>query len=113
MSDSTKGCSCSGNGSTICGGRKTPFQITGNLEDYNEAIDRPLQEVEDDFGYDATSKFVPTGMAMLKFSTLLCALDWHLYSTGHVTEQEAREKIKWAADLMDKKFDIEYERLPQ
>lgn len=92
---------------------KTPYQVSGNLEDFREAIDFPLQHVEDSFAYDATSKFVPLGMAMIKFSLLLEALDWHLYHSGEVTETQAREKIKWAADLMDKKFDIEYERLPR
>jgi hypothetical protein len=46
-------------------------------------------------------------------AVLLEALDWHLYSTNTITMEYAREKIKWAAKLMDKKFDIEYERLPQ
>jgi hypothetical protein len=92
---------------------KTTYQMTQNMADYDPAIDQPLEHVIEDFGYDATSCHVPTGMAMLKFAALLEALDWHAYSTGKITLEEARAKIKWAADLMDKKFDIEYRRLPQ
>jgi hypothetical protein len=87
--------------------------MTQNMQDYNPAIDSPLEHVVDSFGYDATSPFVPHGMALLKFAMLLEALDWHWYHTGQVTEAEVREKVKWAAELMDKKFDITYQRLPQ
>jgi len=107
-----KECNSSPNGSTTCGG-KTPFQVSGNMADYDPAIDESLEMVENDFGYDVTSEHVPTGMAMLKMATFLEALDWHLYSTQTITMEEARQKIKWAADLMDKKFDIEYKRLPR
>ena len=92
---------------------KTVYQMTQNMQDFDPAVDTSLEHVIEDFGYDATSKFVPLGMAMLKMATLLEALDWHLYHTGQINEAQAREKIKWAADLMDKKFDIEYQRLPQ
>lgn len=83
------------------------------MDDWHPALDQTLDEVINDFGYDATSCHVPTGMAMLKMATLLEALDWHLYAKGDITMEYAREQIKWAADLMDKKFDIEYKRLPQ
>lgn len=92
---------------------KTVYQMTQNMQDYNPAVDAPLQHVIDDFAYDATSAFVPHGMALLKFAVLLEALDWHWYHTGQVSEEEVRAKVKWAADLMDKKFDITYQRLPQ
>ena len=92
---------------------KTRYQTTKDINDFNPAVDASLEHVIEDFGYDATSKFVPLGMAMIKMAYLLEALDWHLYHTGQVTETQAREKIKWAADLMDKKFDIKYQRLPQ
>jgi hypothetical protein len=109
-----KDCNCSPNGSATCGGDvKTPFGLSGNLSDYNPAIDQPLQAVEDDFGYGATSEFVPTGVVMGKMSDLLIALDWHIYATKTITLEEARQKIKWAAELMDKKFDLEYQRLPR
>lgn len=100
------------NGSPTCGG-KTPFQLSGQLIDYNFAIDQSLQVVEDDFGYGATSEFVPTGVVMGKMADLLTALDWHLYATKTISMEHARQKIKWAAELMDKKFDLEYKRLPQ
>ncbi len=92
---------------------KTAYSISGNIADFNPAIDDPFEHVVDNFGYDVTSNHVPLGMAILKMATLLEAIDWHLYATGILSEKEAREKIKWAADLMDKKFDITYERLPQ
>jgi hypothetical protein len=92
---------------------RTPYQMSQNMQDYDPAIDAPLEHVIDDFGYDATSCHVPTGMAMLKFATLLEALDWHWCNTKTIDEVFVREKIKWASDLMDKKFDIPYERLPQ
>lgn len=115
----TKECNSSPNGSAICGGKSlkrsgtTPFQISGNLKDWDEALDQPLKDIEMEFEYDSTSEHVPTGVAMLRFATLLQALDWHMYSTGDITSEYAREKIKWASELMDKKFDIEYKRLPQ
>lgn len=92
---------------------KTVYQITQNMQDFNPAVDTSLEHVIEDFRYDATSKFVPIGMAILKMATLLEALDWHLHYTGQVNESQSREKIKWAAELLDKKFDLEYQRLPQ
>lgn len=103
-------------GSPTCGGKRqvrTPYQMTQNIQDYNPAIDQPLEYVIEDFGYDVTSSHVPTGMAMLKFAMLLEALDWHWYSTKSVDGKFVREKINWASELMDKKFEMEYERLPQ
>lgn len=91
----------------------TPFQRSGNMDDYNPALDQTLQEVIDIFESDATSAFVPTGIAILRFSELLEALDWNLYATKTITLEDAREKIRKAANLMDKKFDIEYKRLPR
>lgn len=110
-----KECNCSPNTSETCGGNKvvTPFTLSGDIKDWSPAVDQALDVVIADFQCDATSEFVPTGMAMLKFATLLEALDFHAYHTGQVTLEQSRETIKWAAELMDKKFEIEYKRLPQ
>lgn len=105
-------CNSLSNGSETSGG-KTPFQRSGNLEDFNEAIDQPFEVVVSEFAADASLNEVPLGMAILRFATLLEAIDHHLYYTGEMTLAEARERIRWAANLMDKKFDLDYRKLPQ
>lgn len=92
---------------------KTAYQISGNFDHYSEGIDTPLEDLLAEFEYDCTSQHVPLGIAMLRFGSILEALDWHLYATQKVSYETAREKIKWAADLMDKKFDVKYEKLPR
>jgi len=91
----------------------TPFILSGDMKDWNPAIDQTFDVVLASFEYDVTSEYVPLGVAMLKFAELLEALDWHLYVTGKITVFDAREKIKWASGLMDKKFDIDYKKLPR
>lgn len=110
-----KECKPSPRCSDTCGGKEigTPSGLAGNIADWHPALDQTLDEVLNDFAYDAESSHVPTGLAILKMATLMEALDWHLYAVGDITMGYAREQIKWAAELMDKKFDIEYERLPQ
>lgn len=91
----------------------TRFQRTQNIQDYDEAVDQDLDVLLMDFEYGATHTCVPTGVTMNKMGVLLQALDWHLYVIQDITEDYVREKIKWAAALMDKKFELPYERLPQ
>jgi hypothetical protein len=80
---------------------------------FDDALDLPLEVTIAAFEADATSECVPLGMALIRFSMLLSALDYNLYHTGEVSMEEARIRVKWASELMDKKFDIPYERLPQ
>lgn len=110
-----KECKPSPSGLGTCGGKEveTPYQLSKNIDDWHPALDRTLDEVLFDFKYSATECHVPTGIAMLKLATLLESLDWHLCSLRDISKNYAREQIKWASELMDKKFDLEYERLPR
>ena len=81
--------------------------------DFNEITDMPLSWHRDNFDADCSLSSVPLGMAICRFSDLLLAIDHHLYHTGEVNEQQAREMIRDAAVKMDGKFDIPYEQLPQ
>ena len=92
---------------------KTPYEMSGDINDWHPALDQTLDEILYEFEGDATCSHVPTGLVMLKFANLLEALDWHIHATKTITMEYAREQIQWAAELMDKKFDIPYERLPQ
>ena len=92
---------------------KTLYQKTHRMKDFSHAADQPFERVCDVFAAEASSTHVPTGMAMLKMAILLEAIDYHVYITKELTLDEAREKIRWAAKLMDEKFDLEYKRLPQ
>lgn len=100
--------------SDISGGEPmTPYKRSGKLKDYNPAIDEPLAMVKLEFSSDASSRYVPIGMTMLKFACLLEALDWHLYATHEITLDDARKIIRWASQKMDQRFDIDYTPLPQ
>jgi len=83
------------------------------LIDWNPAVDQSLDDVEDDFRHATSMEYVPVGVAILKFATLLEALDWHVYATRKITLEDARGTIKWAAELMDEKFDLDFKKLPQ
>ena len=82
-------------------------------EDFDEITELPLEWHQENFDADATLPTVPLGMAICRFSNLLLAIDYHLYHTGEINEEQARERIREAAKKMDAKFDIPYEKLPQ
>ena len=93
---------------------KTPFELSGDIKDLNEVWDQSFEVIKADFEADATLPTVPLGMALIKFSTLLLKLDALLYwQSPMISEEDARKTIKWASELMDKKFDIQYQQLPQ
>jgi hypothetical protein len=79
----------------------------------NEITDLSLEWHKDNFESDACLPYVPLGMAICRFATLLEAIDYHLYHTGELTEEQAREMIRDAAVKIDRKFDIPYRKLPQ
>lgn len=81
--------------------------------EFNEVVDLPLSWHQENFEADATLSEVPLGMAICRFATLLMSIDHHLYCTGEINENQAREIIREAASKMDKKFDIPYQKLPQ
>ena len=83
------------------------------IDVFDEVIGFPLEDHQANFEADAILSTVPLGMAICRFSTLLLAIDYHLYHTGKLTMEEAREMIREASVKMDRKFDIPYERLPQ
>lgn len=81
--------------------------------EFDEVTDLPLENHQMYFEADASQKEVPLGMAICRFSNLLLAIDHHLYHTGKLTEEQARDMIRDAAAKMDRKFDIPYQKLPQ
>jgi hypothetical protein len=68
---------------------------------------------EDDFFSDATSSYVPLGVALLKLSSLMEAIDHELYITNSISMEQARQLVRRASAAMDAKFDMEYTPLPQ
>jgi len=81
--------------------------------EFDEIVDLPLEYHREGFEVDASLSTVPLGMAICKLSSYLLAIDHHLYHTGQLTTDQARERIREAARKMDAKFDVPYQRLPQ
>jgi hypothetical protein len=82
-------------------------------KEFDEITALPLEWHQENFDADTTLSTVPLGMAIQRFAALLEAIDYHLYITGELNEEQARERIREAAKKMDAKFDIPYQQLPQ
>lgn len=80
--------------------------------DYDPSFDETLDYNIELFSCDVHSNHVPLGVALGKMANLLNALDWHL-GLGNISRGYARDMVQWAAEEMDKRFDMDYERLPR
>ena len=79
---------------------------------YEPAYDETLDYVIEAFSCDVHSNHVPLGCALTKMANLMSALDWHM-ELGNISRGYARDMVQWAAEEMDKRFDMVYERLPR
>ncbi len=76
--------------------------LSANHKTYDPVIDQTLAEITGEFFHDATSKFVPTGVALNKLAILCEALDWHCFSKKNISKAEAKERFQIAAKAMEK-----------